>query len=282
MSFSSTPKTAFFYFSRWFSNWGGEFLSKSLGAILSPRTDGFVTEGVCVWGGELGRLRTTTADLCFNYSNGHSFTEGARRPAEYWSHPETLHLKSQGVHSELTGGSRAPARQGRGLRGAGVPRVDPGELWAQERERGPRARVCQPWATTTLSQKLYGRENAADNMWKQKRRGEKEGTINSRGVRKLSQRGNIITGWAEFCKAIQLMFGVIATGETRFPLLPSLNLVTSPPEWAFCFPYYKGKESEIQKSSLVCPRFMRTVVSGGARVGTHVSGSRGSIFKPLF
>ena len=97
-----------------------------------------LSQKVCVWrGGELGRLRTTTADLCFNYSNGHSFTEGARRPAEYWSHPEMLHLKSQGVHSELTGGSRAPARQGRGLRGAGVPRVDPGELWAQERERGP-------------------------------------------------------------------------------------------------------------------------------------------------
>ena len=99
MSFSSTPKTAFFYFSRRFSNWGGEFLSKSLGAISSPRTDGFVTEGVC--GGELGRRRATVADLCFNYSNGHSFTEGARRPAEYWSHPGTLHLKSQGVHSEL-------------------------------------------------------------------------------------------------------------------------------------------------------------------------------------
>lgn len=39
MSFSSTPKAAFLYFSQQFSNWGGEFLSKSLGAILNSRTD---------------------------------------------------------------------------------------------------------------------------------------------------------------------------------------------------------------------------------------------------
>lgn len=52
MSFSSTPKTAFLYFGQWFSNRGGEFISKSPGAVSNSSTDGFVIEGKYVgsWG----------------------------------------------------------------------------------------------------------------------------------------------------------------------------------------------------------------------------------------
>lgn len=85
---SSTPKAAFLYFSQQFSNWGGEFLSKSLGAILNSELIRFIIKGACGvgWGG-LGRLRTTISDLRFSYSNRHSFNEGNGVPAKYAGYP---------------------------------------------------------------------------------------------------------------------------------------------------------------------------------------------------
>lgn len=101
---------------------------------------------------------------------------------------------------------------------------------APEQKRRPLYCACADHEPTTdRNTKLYRMEKCCPTIQKS-RKGEKkkEGTINSRDFRKFSQRGNIVTGWAEFCKTIELIFGVITWETLLFPLLPGLNFVTNP------------------------------------------------------